>query len=284
VIAALAAFVVGLVAAMVVSVAERGALAHPVLARTNYRGVTVPTAGGALAVFAVIVIEGARTLLSAFGIGPGLAHQPDRFLIVVACVGFAFLGLIDDLLGDGEHGGFRGHLRALTQGRITTGVVKIVGGGALAVGLVASAHPSTSGVQLIVDALLVALAANLANLFDRAPGRTTKVALVVWIPIALIARGDDIGIATATVVGAFAGLLGDDLHERLMLGDTGAYALGGVLGLALVIEVSTATRAIVCAVLVALTVASEFFSLGRVIDRVGPLRFFDRLGRLDAES
>ena len=278
-IPALAGFVAGFAVALVVAAAARGALAHPVLARTNYRGVSVPTAGGALAVFAVIIVEAARSVLSAFGVGPDVAHASNRFLVLAACVGFAFLGLVDDLLGDAEHRGFRGHLRALTQGRITTGVVKIVGGGALAVTLVAAAHPSTSGVQLVVDALVVALAANLANLLDRAPGRTTKFALLAWIPIALIARGDDIGIATATVVGAFAGLLNDELRERLMLGDTGAYALGAVLGLALVLEASTATRAIACALLVAATIASEFVSFSRVIDRVGPLRFFDHLGR-----
>jgi UDP-N-acetylmuramyl pentapeptide phosphotransferase/UDP-N-acetylglucosamine-1-phosphate transferase len=283
-IGVLAAFVVGFAVAMIVAVAGRGMLAHPVLARINYRRLTVPTAGGALAVFSVIAIEGARTVWSAFGIGPDLAHESNRFLVLAACVGFAFVGFLDDLLGDAQDRGFRGHLRALAQGRITTGVVKIVGGGALAVALVAAAHPSTSGVQLVVDAVLVALAANLANLLDRAPGRTTKFALLAWIPIALIARGDDIGIATATVVGAFAGLLPDELRERLMLGDTGAYALGGVLGLALVLEVSTATRAIVCAALVVATIASEFVSFGQVIERIGPLRFLDRLGRPDLRS
>ncbi len=277
-----AAFFVGFVVAFIVAVAARATLANPVLTRINYRGVMVPTAGGILAVFAVIAIEGARTVWSAFGIGPDVAHESNRFLILAACVGFALLGLVDDLLGNSKDRGFRGHLHALAEGRITTGVVKIVGGGALAVVLVASAHPSTSGVQLVVDAVLVALAANLANLFDRAPGRTTKFAFLAWIPIALIARGDDIGIATATVVGAFAGLLPDELRERLMLGDTGAYALGAALGLALVLEASTATRAIVCAALVACTIASEFISFGRVIERVTPLRFIDRLGRSES--
>jgi UDP-N-acetylmuramyl pentapeptide phosphotransferase/UDP-N-acetylglucosamine-1-phosphate transferase len=283
-IACAAAFVVGFAVAMAVAVGGRGMLTHAALARINYRGIAVPTAGGALAVFSVVVIEGARSVWSAFGVGPDLAHESGRFLILAACIGFAFIGLLDDLLGDAHDRGFRGHLGALAQGRITTGAVKIAGGGALAVALVAVARPSTSGLQLVVDAVIVALAANLANLLDRAPGRTTKFAILAWIPIALIARGDDIGIATATVVGAFAGLLPAELRERLMLGDTGAYALGGVLGLALVLEVSTATRAIVCALLVACTVASEFVSFGRVIERVGPLRFLDRLGRPDIRS
>ena len=39
-----------------------------------------------------------------------------------------------------------------------------------------------SGRNLIVDALLIALAANLGNLLDRAPGRTIKAGLIVVRP------------------------------------------------------------------------------------------------------
>jgi UDP-N-acetylmuramyl pentapeptide phosphotransferase/UDP-N-acetylglucosamine-1-phosphate transferase len=199
--------------------------------------------------------------------------------VLLAALGFGLLGLIDDVAGTPSDHGFRGHLGALGHGRVTTGVVKIVGGLALAAVLVTVDHAHTSGARLVADALLVALAANVANLFDRAPGRTIKIAVLAWIPIALLARGDSVGVAIAPVVGAFVGLLGDDLRERLMLGDTGAYAIGAVLGLAVVLECSSATRTVVLLVLAALTFASELVSFSRVIDRVAPLRKFDELGR-----
>ncbi len=83
--------------------------------------------------------------------------------------------------------------------------------------------------------MLIALAANLGNLLDRAPGRTIKFGLVAYVPIAIVIGTAPIGIAVAPVMGAALGLLGDDLHERLMLGDTGANVIGAVLGLAVVL-------------------------------------------------
>ena len=79
-------------------------------------------------------------------------------------------------------------------------------------------------------------------------------------------------------MGASFGLLGDDLHERLMLGDTGANVIGAVLGLAVVLGSQEGTRIAVMLVLLALNVAAELVSFSAVIDRVPPLRWFDRLG------
>ena len=79
--------------------------------------------------------------------------------------------------------------------------------------------------------MLIALAANLGNLLDRAPGRTIKFGLVAYVPIAIVLGTAPIGVAIAPVMGAALGLLGDDLRERLMLGDTGANVIGAVLGL-----------------------------------------------------
>jgi len=250
----------------------------PALERLNHRGRAVPTAAGALAVFAVVIVEGGRSLFGAFGVGNDTTGV-ERVAVLLACVGFALFGFVDDVAGDASLGGFRGHLGALTRGRLTTGVVKIGGGALLAVVLVTMATGDASGLRIVADAALVALAANLVNLFDRAPGRALKIGLLAWLPIALTARADAVGVALAPVVGAFGGLIGDDLREHLMLGDTGAYALGAVLGLGVVLEYGATTRTVVLVVLAAVTLASEWISFGGVIERVGVLQRLDRLGR-----
>jgi UDP-N-acetylmuramyl pentapeptide phosphotransferase/UDP-N-acetylglucosamine-1-phosphate transferase len=273
------AFVVGVLAVRFVIMSGRGILETPMLLRRNYRDRLVPTAAGIFAVLAVLVVEAGRSTLGAFGVGDEPGHDLARPLILFACVGFGLLGLVDDLLGTEDDRGFRGHLQALARGRLTTGSLKIIGGAAIALVLVGTGGDLVSGKRLVADALLIALAANLANLLDRAPGRVIKVALVAWIPLAIVAGSDAVGIALAPVIGAFVGLFGDDLRERLMLGDTGAYVLGAVLGLATVLEVGRGPRNGVLAVLVALTIAAEFVSFSRVIERVPPLRALDRLGR-----
>ena len=64
--------------------------------------------------------------------------------------------------------------------------MKLFGGGVVAIVLTA-APGEVSGRRLLADAALVALAANLGNLLDRAPGRTIKVGLLAYVPIALAA-------------------------------------------------------------------------------------------------
>jgi UDP-N-acetylmuramyl pentapeptide phosphotransferase/UDP-N-acetylglucosamine-1-phosphate transferase len=275
----LLAFVVGAPATRFVVMAGREILSTPALQRRNYRDRSVATAAGLFAVLAVLGVEAGRSALGAFGWGDEPGIDLARPLVLFACVGFALLGLVDDVLGTEDDRGFRGHVRALAKGRLTTGLCKIVGGAAIALVLVGVGGDLVSGKRLIADAVLIALAANLLNLLDRAPGRAIKVAMCAWIPIALVARGDPVGIALAGVVGAFFALLGDDMRERVMLGDTGAYALGGVLGLAVVLDVGRGPRNAVLAGLIALTVAAEFVSFSRVIERVPPLRALDRLGR-----
>jgi UDP-GlcNAc:undecaprenyl-phosphate GlcNAc-1-phosphate transferase len=230
----------------------------------------------------VIAVDGGRTLLAVGGVGD-VDVAPDRLAVLAAVVMFGFLGLLDDLLGDGEDRGLRGHVTAAVRGRITTGFIKLGGGAAVALVLAAAIVGDRPG-RVLVDAALIALAANLANLFDRAPGRTLKWGLVAYAPIAIVAGTSAAGLALAVVAGGSAALLWGDLRERFMLGDTGANALGAALGVGTVLEVSADVRTVVALLLLGLTLLSEVVSFSRIIDAVLPLRWLDRLGRAEGTT
>jgi UDP-N-acetylmuramyl pentapeptide phosphotransferase/UDP-N-acetylglucosamine-1-phosphate transferase len=276
-VTAVVAFVVGLLTVLFLRTVSGEILASPALERTNYRGHRLATAGGLFIILTVLVIDAGRSVLGAVGVGSESGLTQAQLAVLLVVFGFGFLGLVDDLTSVGEDRGFKGHLGALREGRVTTGLLKLVGGAAIAVVVVASPG-FKSGRTLVVDAMLIALAANLGNLLDRAPGRTIKFGLLAYVPIAIVIGTAPIGVAAAPVMGAAVGLLSDDLRERLMLGDTGANVIGAVLGLAVVLGTRDSIRLSVMLVLLALNVAAELVSFSRVIDAVPPLRWFDRIG------
>ncbi len=271
------AWVLGFLAVRFLVLTGRDLVLAPMLARENFRGRTVYTAAGLVLVMAVLVVEAGRSGLGAIGLGDAPGVNAARPLLLFAALGFGFLGFIDDMLG-GEDRGFRGHFAALAHGRLTSGMVKLLGGAGIAL-VLAAAPGFVTWARLFADAVLIALAANLANLLDRAPGRVIKCSLLAYVPLALVAGTGPVGIAAAPLLGAAVGLLPEDLGERVMLGDTGANVLGGVLGLIVVLECSRTTRNGVFIALIVLNLASELVSFSRVIDRVPPLRWLDRLGR-----
>jgi UDP-GlcNAc:undecaprenyl-phosphate/decaprenyl-phosphate GlcNAc-1-phosphate transferase len=272
-----AALAAGAMTALVLLRTSSAVLASPILERENYRGRRLPTAVGLVLVVAVVAVDGGRALLGMAGIGDA-ATAPARLLILAAVVAFGFLGLLDDLLGDAHDRGLAGHVRAAARGRVTTGFVKLGGGTAVAL-VLAGTIVGDRPLRVLVDGALIALAANLGNLLDRAPGRTTKWGLLAGAPLLVAAGTDATGVALAVVVGGAAALLWGDLRERHMLGDTGANALGAALGVATVLEAPEPTRTVVVACLLALTLLSELVSFSRLIDATPPLRWFDRLGR-----
>lgn len=272
----IAAAVLGLVGGALGWSMLRETFAAPLFQRTNVRGVDVPVGVGVL--LPVVLVAAAALLVLAERLEWVEMDDGALRTAVAAATGFGLLGLLDDLAGDATSKGFTGHLRALGGRRLTTGAVKLFGGGAVAV-LVASAGSDERPGRLLADAALIALAANLANLLDRAPGRVAKVTLITAIPIALVAGADDRLVGPAVVVGATLALLWPDLREQLMLGDTGANVLGSVLGLAVVLTTAATTRTVVLVVLLALNLLSERVSFSAVIDRTPPLRALDRLGR-----
>lgn len=255
---------------------------RPVFLRRNYRGVELPTAVGLVLPLAVFCTTAAVVLVAAVGPdAPGPA-QTSLALTALAAGGFSLLGVIDDVAVDQGTSGYRGHLRALRSGRMSAGSLKMVVGPAIAI---VAVHPVSGGsfTWLLVDGAIVALAANLANLFDRAPGRVTKVSLLC---AAVLTAGTaaTVGVpysvtGMVVVVAAACGVLVPELRERLMLGDAGANPLGASIGLAVVISQSHSVRVGVLVGLLAMNLISEKVSFSAVIAAVAPLRWLDSLGR-----
>lgn len=271
------AFAAGFAVVRLVLTAGREFLSAESLRRRNYRDRSVPTGAGVLLAVGLVVIEGGRVLLGAFDVG-NETLTPARALVLIAVLGFALLGFVDDMAGNQPARGFRGHVRALVHGHLTTGGLKLVGGGLLA--LVLASHTSGAELaELLRDGALIALAANLANLLDRAPGRVIKAGIVAWLPLAFANGAGVVGVALAPLMGSVVGILPDDLRERVMLGDAGANALGAAMGVAAVLSMGPTGRVITLGVLVALNLLAEAFSFSRVIQRVPPLRLLDELGR-----
>lgn len=252
-------------------------LRSPLLERVNHRGRAIPTGGGLVVVLAVLAAEGVLGLVEAAGFNP-VGGLTGRRLVVLATLGFGLLGFVDDVLGVGESGGFKGHLGALGRGRLTSGGVKLLGGGALSLVIMSAIQPGSVG-RILADGALVALSANVGNLMDRAPGRCLKVGSVAFMALLVATGAGPPLIGVALVIGAALGLLGADLGERVMLGDSGANVVGAAIGIGVVLNCAPTTRTVVLVVVVLLNLISEKVSYSKVIDRVGPLRALDRFGR-----
>ena len=176
---------------------------------------------------------------------------------------FGFLGAVDDLLGDADDRGLRGHLVAAAHGWVTTGFVKLGGGVAVSLMLAGAADGDHAG-RVLLDAGFIALAANLANLLDLAPGRTIKWALLAYVPLAIVAGSAAVGMAMGVVAGAALALLPGRYAASISCSATpGPTPLGAALGVGTVLSTSPGTRTTVAIVLLLLTLVSEVVSFSR---------------------
>ncbi len=270
-------FVKGMVLAGVAALAARSLLGTvrnsslaPELERVNHRGAPVSLAAGpALAV-------AASTTAAVGADSPTLASAA-----LVAGLGSGAVGLYDDVVGQRPDQktakGFKGHLAALRDRRVTSGLVKMAGIGIsalVAAGLVGRTRRSHRPVtDLVIDTGLIAGSANLVNLLDLRPGRALKVGIAVS---GTLGAGD--GLLTGPSAAA-AALLRDDLDEQVMLGDAGANSLGALIGLAAASRHGRAARVAMLAGIVGLTMASEKVSFTQVIESTPVLRDLDGWGR-----
>jgi UDP-GlcNAc:undecaprenyl-phosphate/decaprenyl-phosphate GlcNAc-1-phosphate transferase len=239
--------------------------------RPNYSGVSVTLAEGPIAVVALL----------AGGAVDGLIDRNGRrsLPVAVAGVGAGLMGAYDDLYGATHAKGFRGHLRALRSGELTSGMIKIIGiGGSAAVAATLlqrsnAPRPARPVLGGLLDTGLIAATANLVNLLDLRPGRAAKAVIVLGSGL--------VGFGAAPAVGAAAGSLPTDLAGRSMLGDCGANALGAAVATAAAQALPWQFRLLAFGAVAALNLASEQLSFTAVIERTPLLRRLDQLGRRD---
>jgi UDP-GlcNAc:undecaprenyl-phosphate/decaprenyl-phosphate GlcNAc-1-phosphate transferase len=249
------------------------------LVRENYRGALLAFPLGAVLATVALVALAPLAFLNDRADLDLLDPELRRWLPYL--LGVAFLGFLDDALGQGEAGasarGWRGHWRALREGSLSTGAIKAIGALALAAYVVSGR--GLESWRYLADVALLILATNLFNLLDLRPGRAEK-------GLALLGLGLCLGawtLAPIELLGIFAGpvLVGAwlTLSEQAMLGDTGSNLIGAVAGVWLLTILGADARLVALGVVAALTIYGELRSISATIDSVPPLRWLDSLGR-----
>jgi len=250
------------------------------LVHENYRGARLAFPLGAILATAALVALAPLAFLDDRAELDLL--DPDLRRWITYVIGVAFLGFLDDSLGLGTEQraprGWRGHARALRDGRLSTGAIKAIGALALAAYVVSGR--GLESWRYLADVALLILATNLFNLLDLRPGRAEKA-------LALLGVGLCAGAATVApieLLGIFIGpvLVGAyfTLRERAMLGDTGSSLVGALGAVWLLTTLDETGRLVALGVVAAITLYGEFRSIGRAVESIPPLRRLDSLGRL----
>jgi len=272
-------FPVGVAVAMLVVPAGVRGLLDAGLVRGNWRGRALAFPLGAVLATSALVALAPLAFLDDRGDLDLLDPELRRWIPYL--LGISFLGFLDDSLGRGGRAaaprGWRGHARALREGRLSTGAIKALGALALAAYVVSGR--GLESWRYLADVALLVLATNAFNLLDLRPGRAEK-------GLALLGLGLCLGAWTLEpleLLGIFAGAVAVGawftLRERAMLGDTGSNLLGAIAGVWLLTTLGGTGRLIALAAVLALTIFGELRSISKTVDAVPPLRWLDSLGR-----
>jgi hypothetical protein len=259
--------------------------------KRNYAGRTVLAIGGLALLPLLVAVAGMRAEAPLAAVA-WLPTMPVTQYIALALLGWLLLGLFDDRFGAADRRGFRGHVGALARGRLTTGGVKLLGGGLLALGmawLLWRVSPGMPSWTIALSTLLIALSANMLNLFDLRPGRALKIYWAFALPLLVVlthyaaatfALRAPLALLASILLLATLVYAPFDFAAMMMLGDTGANVLGAFLGLCLAVVLPVWGQGVAVVLLVLFHIYTERVSLTRVIARVPVLAWLDRLGRV----
>ncbi|MEW5922057.1 MAG: hypothetical protein AB1796_14150 [Bacillota bacterium] len=220
----------------------------------NYEGKRIITAGGVVILPAVII--------------PLIIYTDTityRLLLIIFLAGMVALGLVDDLLGEKTCKGFRGHFGLLWRGKkVSTGLLKAVGGFSLAL-LAAAGVGGIYSIEWLVRGGVLALFANLFNLLDTRPAMAVKAFYLISLAYIFFGVGELLIIFLLWV--SLYVYLPWELSRKVMLGDTGAYLLGGTLGFITIFSFSSGKLYIFLIFLLLVHVLLERYSLSNLLER-----------------
>jgi UDP-GlcNAc:undecaprenyl-phosphate GlcNAc-1-phosphate transferase len=236
----------------------------------NYQGKRIVSTGGIILLVSVLLL----IVPLHFYAGDGKLFW--RLLLVyVSAMGL--LGAIDDQWGEKECKGFKGHFKRLWQGKkFSTGLYKAAGGFLLAVS-VSSRLGGTFWPDWLVKGLFLALFSNCFNLLDTRPARAAKV----FFPVSLLFMflGREHLLLLIPFWSALLIYLFWELETKIMLGDAGAYLLGGALGFYGLLILPLGMVFIFTLLFLLLHYYCEKISLSKYIEGNKGLLYLDRLGR-----
>ncbi|MGZ4112688.1 MAG: hypothetical protein ACXVP5_09665, partial [Tumebacillaceae bacterium] len=185
---------------------------------------------------------------------------------------------LDDVVGNREATGLRGHLRKLlVEGELTTGLLKALAG--VLIGGFGAWLLGATGWRLPLCALVIALSANSINLLDLRPGRACKGVLVALACLAMLSLRGMQSPSFWILLGLTLAYFPDDVKARSMMGDAGSNLLGGGIGVLVVTTCSDPVLFGWIAWLVLFHLYTEKYSLSETIEKYKWLRWLDVLGR-----
>lgn len=198
------------------------------------------------------------------------------FIFLFGLVSMFFAGILDDIIGNRDVSGLKGHFKSLLNGKLTTGGFKALFGGFI--GLVISIPISKNIYDIVINTLIIALSTNLMNLLDLRPGRAIKGYLVISI-VLLFTLGEYTRNLLLLIFPNVIVYFNQDLKAKAMMGDTGSNVLGISIGILFVMGYPLKVRLIWLAFLIFIHILTEKYSLTKIIENNKFLNFIDKLGR-----
>ncbi|MBZ2173767.1 phospho-N-acetylmuramoyl-pentapeptide-transferase [Schnuerera sp. xch1] len=236
----------------------------------NYKNEKIPICMGLLFIFIQII-----NISVIFLIRGSSNNYILYYLFAFTLIGM--VGLLDDLVGDKEIKGLKGHIKSFFKGKLTTGGIKA--GIGFFISVFISIILSQNLMEIVINTLLMALFTNLTNLFDLRPGRTIKV----FILISTIMLFTSIVKTYDFILYSFYGILivyfPLDLKAKVMMGDVGSNVMGITLGIFCAYTQNIIMKSVYLIILIIIHIIAERFSFSEIINNNKILKFLDNLGR-----